>query len=157
MNIWFPESDIRIDAEGVWYYRGAEMTRREIIVLFYDHLRRDESGRYYIEIGAQRYPVDVEDMAYVIREVRWADNGNEAKGRAHLLLSDGSVEELDPDTLKIGADDIPYCSVKGGRFDARFSRSSYYQLAESIQHDPRHDTFSISGRPIRKIEQNKNP
>jgi hypothetical protein len=64
MDVLVPESDIRIDADGVWFYRGTEMIRREIIDLFYQHLRQDESGHYVIEIGQQRYPVDVEDTAF---------------------------------------------------------------------------------------------
>jgi hypothetical protein len=71
MDTLVPESDIRIDAEGVWFYRGAEMTRREIITLFYQNLRQDDSGRYFIEIGPQQYPVDVEDTAYVVWSIDW--------------------------------------------------------------------------------------
>jgi len=44
-------SDIHIDKDGLWFYRGMEMTRRDIVRLFYRHLKRDESGGYLIEIG----------------------------------------------------------------------------------------------------------
>jgi len=63
MNPHLPVSDIRIDTEGVWSYKGMEMSRRDIVELFYRSLRRNESGRYFIEIGRQQYPVDVEDTA----------------------------------------------------------------------------------------------
>jgi len=37
-----------------------------------------------------------------------------------------------------------YCKVKDGRFDARFSRTGYYQLADHIEYDPRRDAYFIS-------------
>jgi uncharacterized protein len=132
-------SDIRIDTNGVWYYRGNEMTRRDILTRFYQHLLHDESGSYFIELGPQRYQVDVEDTAFVVWAVLWAE-GNEAS----LLLSDETIEELDPSTLRIGRDNILYCRVKNSRFDARFSRSSYYRLAERIEYDPQRDACFIS-------------
>jgi len=134
-----PISDIRIDKEGSWSYGGVAMSRQDIVALFYRHLRQDRSGRCFIEIGRQRYPVEVEDTAYVV----WAFR------IPCLLLSDGSVEQLDPGTLRIGRGNIPYCKVKKGRFEARFSRSGYYQLAAHMEYDPLRDAFfiSLNGRP----------
>ena len=37
-----PPSFIRIDKEGVWYYKGNEMFRKDIVKLFYQNLKRDE-------------------------------------------------------------------------------------------------------------------
>ena len=122
------------------------MSRRDIISLFYRHLRRDASGRCVIEIGRQRCRVEVEDTAYVVWAVRWAGHGDGEEDRASLLLSDGSLEPLDPGTLRIGKDNIPYCRVKNGCFDARFSRSGYYQLAGRVEHDPSRDAYFISLR-----------
>jgi hypothetical protein len=130
-----PESDIRIDAEGVWSYRGAEMIRREIIRLFYQHLRQDDSGGCFIEIGQQRYPVYVEDTAFVVWALSWAENRDGEEECAYLLLSDESIEKLNPGTLRIAENNIPYCRVRNGGFEARFSRSSYYRLAERVQYD----------------------
>jgi hypothetical protein len=39
-------SDIKIDKEGNWYFRGALMFRKEILSVFFEHLRVDESGKY---------------------------------------------------------------------------------------------------------------
>jgi uncharacterized protein len=125
--------DFWIDREGTWYYRGMEISRRDIVTLFYRHLRMDPSGRYFIELGRQRCRVEAEDTAYVVRAV-YRDKG-EAEDRINLLLSDDSVEELNPETLRIGNNNVPYCRVKNGDFDARFLTSSYYQLAEHIGHD----------------------
>lgn len=45
-----PPCDIRIDKEGVWYYKDAEMFRKDIVNLFYQNLKLDELGRYIIEL-----------------------------------------------------------------------------------------------------------
>jgi uncharacterized protein len=134
-------SDIRIDREGVWFYKGTEMSRRDIIRLFYENLLQDES-EYFIHMGGQHYPVEVEDTAYVVRAVYWIKSGNKLES-VRLLLSDGCFEELDPETLTIGKEDVLYCRIKAGRFDARFSRPSYYRLAEIIGFDPFKNSYFI--------------
>lgn len=122
-------SEIKIDKEGKWYFRGAEMVRRDIIRYFYDHLKIDEEGRYKIEIPGDSCYVEVEDTAYVVKSV---DIRN---GEVLLYLSDDSQEVLDPSSLGIGRENVLYCRVKDGRFPARFNRPSYYQLAAYFTHD----------------------
>ena len=144
-------SDILIDAEGVWFYRGTEMIRRDIVRLFYQHLRQDASGACFIEIGRQRYPVEVEDTAFVVWRLRWTE-GRDGEGEcAYLLLSDDSIEKLDPATLRIGKNNIPYCRIRNGAFEARFSRSSYYTLTERVEYDSIRSTYviSVDGRTYR--------
>ncbi len=136
-------SDIRIDREGVWFYRGAEMTREDIVKLFYRHLKKDSSGHYFIQIGKQHFEVEVEDTVYVVQAVRWDGGSSLSEECIHLYLSDGSIEDLDPETLCITKENIPYCKIRSGRFDARFSLSSYYQLTEHIQHDPARNAYFI--------------
>jgi len=133
------QSGIRIDREGSWSYRGSDIPRRVIIKLFYQNLHQDGAGRYFIEIGAQRCSVEVEDTAFAV----WAVHRNQADESVRLVLSDDSVEDLKPDTLRIGRDNVLYCRVKNSGFDARFSRPSYYQLVEHFRHDPQRDAFYL--------------
>ncbi len=144
-SVSIPGSDIRIDTEGSWYYRETKMVRQEIIDLFYRNLCQDASGRYFIEIGGQRCRVEVEDTAHIIWALRWGKAGD-AEDSALLFLSDGSAEMFDPGTLRIGANHIPYCRIKGGLFEARFSRPAYYELAERLQHDPTDGSYFIRMR-----------
>lgn len=137
-------SDIRIDAEGMWFYRGIEMIRHDIISIFYRNLAQDASGCYFIEIGQQRYRVDVEDTAYAVWSLKWTDGRDGAEEYACLYLSDGSMEKLNPETLRIGGNHIPYCRVKDQRFEARFSRAGYYKLAERLQFDSESDAYFIA-------------
>ncbi len=136
-------SDIRIDREGVWSYRGAEMSRQDIIQLFCRHLKQDASGQYFIEIGKQRFCVEVEDTPYVVRSVCRIDRGDVTEECLYICLSDGSIEQLDLETLSISKENVPYCRVKSSCFDARFSRPGYYQLAEHLEHDPKRNAYFI--------------
>lgn len=118
------------------------MSRRDIINHFYQHLLKDESG-YFIQIGRQHCRIEVEDTVYVVRAVYWTGIGNKFEENVRLLLSDDSIETLDPETLRIGQENILYCRVKASRFDARFSTSSYYHFAENIIYDPLNNGYFI--------------
>jgi hypothetical protein len=47
-------------------------------------------------------------------------------------------------SLHTGGNNVLYCRVKDGRFIARFSRKSYYQLAEFIEQSENEDNFYIN-------------
>lgn len=137
-------SDIKIDKEGIWYYRGAHMFRKEILHVFFEHLKIDECGRYLIELGQEICYLDVEDTAFVVNIVDRKKPDNCAADHISILLTDDSWEKLDLNTLYVGKDNVLYCTVKNGRFPARFSRNSYYQLAEFIEQEETENKFFIS-------------
>ncbi|MFO7570065.1 MAG: DUF1285 domain-containing protein [Smithellaceae bacterium] len=137
------QSDIKIDKDGIWYYRGAHMFRKDILSLFFEHLKIDESGRYYIELNEETYYVDVEDTAFVVSAVFKTKQEGENPEKIDVLLSDDCMETLDLNTISVGKDNVLYCRIKGGVFPARFTRSSYYQLAEFIEPDDENGTFFI--------------
>lgn len=136
-------SDIRIDKEGVWYYRGAEMFRKDIVQSLYQHLKRDQDGRYRIEIGEDRADVDVEDTPYVVKSVSCIFTEGKGKDVINLHMPDDSIDELDPSTLRVGADNALYGIMAGAGMEARFSRSGYYQLAEHIEFEAGQDKYYI--------------
>jgi hypothetical protein len=138
-----PSCQIRIDKEGMWYYKGAEMFRKEIVNFFYQNLQLDEAGRYLIELENDRCYLEVEDTAYVVRSVRRSVSETSEEQVCQLLLSDDTVELLDPGTLRIGKDNVLYCRVKTNRFEARFLRAAYYQLADGIEYDPERDAYYL--------------
>ena len=148
---------IRIDKDGVWFYQGAEMFRRDIVNFFYENLQQDATGRYVIQLPGEDGDhcfVDVEDTAFVVKSVHGQDNSQEAAERLEIFLSDEKMETLDPRTLRIGPDNVVYCTVRNGAFDARFSRSAYYQLAEHIEHDDEKDAFFLMLKDQRFYFQN---
>jgi hypothetical protein len=124
---------IYIDKEGLWHHEGAEMIRRDFIRVFYQNMEMDSLGRYAILWGGKRCRVDVEDTAFVVWNARYQEADEGGKGRFILTLSDDSQEDLAPDSLSVGEDNVLYCKVKNAAFPARFNRASYYQLAKHIK------------------------
>ena len=61
---------IRIDRNGVWYFRGMEMTRFEIVQYFYNHLQRDANGKYRIEIADDQCPVHGTPPCLIVQGTR---------------------------------------------------------------------------------------
>jgi len=136
--------EIKIDKDGIWYYNGAHMFRKEILSVFFQNLRIDECGRYLIELGPERCYLHVEDTAFVVAAVyktKLPCNGGE---QIDILLNDDSCEKLETNSLYTGRDNVLYCRVKEGRFTARFSRNSYYQLAEFIEQSENGADFYIN-------------
>jgi hypothetical protein len=136
-------SEIKIDKEGIWYYRGAHMFRKEILCVFFEHLQIDECGKYLIELNEERYYIDVEDTAFVVGAVNKTKNPENCRDQIDVLLNDDSCEKLEVNSLCVGKDNVLYCRVKEGRFTARFSRNSYYQLAEFIEQAESENNFFI--------------
>ncbi|NLN40203.1 MAG: DUF1285 domain-containing protein [Smithella sp.] len=130
------DKDIAIDKEGIWYYRGAHMFRKDILCIFFEHLKIDEDGKYFIELNGEICYLDVEDTAFVVTAVYEED-------QILILLSDDSLEPLALSSLRVGKDNVMYCTIKGGRFVARFTRKAYYQLAQMIETDGTENSFFI--------------
>ena len=136
--------EIKIDKDGIWYYNGAHMFRKEILSVFFQNLRIDECGRYLIELGPERCYLDVEDTAFVVAAVYKTKLPGNGLEQIDILLNDDSCEKLETNSLYTGRDNVLYCRVKEGRFTARFSRNSYYQLAEFIEQSENGANFFIN-------------
>ena len=120
---------LRIDRDGGWLHEGEEVSHEGILASLSQGLQVDVVG-HFVQIGPVRVPVEVEDAPFAI--VRFEADGN---GFA-LWLNDGSREALDPASLRLRAGDVPYCRVKAGRFEARFSRAAAWQLLLRVEVQP---------------------
>jgi hypothetical protein len=131
--------EIKIDKEGVWYYNGAEMFRKDILAVFFQNLFRDESGQYYIQLGKDLCYLKVEDTPIVVKSVdeiadpEGSSEGPESK-TIGIFLSDSTLEKIDPESLRVGEGNVLYCDLQRG-FPARFTRAAYYQIAAKIEFD----------------------
>jgi hypothetical protein len=119
---------LRIDRDGAWFHEGEEVTHEGILASLRSALFRDAEG-HYLRIGPVRVPVEVDDAPFLILRVE--RDGN----RLVLTLNDLTREALAPDTLRFGADGAPYCRVKDGEFEARWSRAATYQLLQHVECD----------------------
>ena len=132
---------LRIDRDGGWFHEGEEVCHEGILASLRQGLQVDAAG-HFLQIGPVRVPVEVEDAPFTV--VRF-----EAEGEGFALwLSDGSREALEPGSLRLREGDVPYCRVKGGRFEARFSRAAAWQLLQRVDVQPGGGppTLAVGGR-----------
>jgi uncharacterized protein len=119
--------DLRIDRDGDWYDEGVEVTHPGILANLRNNLKKDAEG-FFIQTRV-RIPVRVDDAPFVLTRI-------ERRGEAlHAMLNDATEERIDPATVRLGAGEVPYCTVKGGAFEARFSRAATFQLLALAEYD----------------------
>lgn len=117
---------LRIDRDGGWFHEDEEVTHEGILESLRQGLEVDAAG-HFLQIGPVRVPVEVEDAPFSVVRL-------ETEGEGFVLtLNDMSREPLDPATLRLGAMDAPYCRVKEGRFEARFTRAAAWQLLQHVE------------------------
>ena len=120
---------LRIDVDGNWYDDDVEITHHGVLANLRGNLRRDAEG-YFLQTRV-RIPVAVDDAPWVVTRIERRGEG------LHAILNDGSETPIDPATLRIGAGDVPYCTVKDGAFAARLSRAAAFQLLALGEYDER--------------------
>jgi len=135
---------IKIDKDGRWFCQGEEITHRRTYLLYCRNLTRDESGRFLLRVGREECPVEVEDAPFVVATMEFISSGLDGRESIGLTLNDETREKMAPETLRIGLNHIPYCRVREGLFEARFSRNAYQILAPHIQLDEKENRFFLS-------------
>lgn len=127
-----------IDKDGRWFQNGAEITHPAIYRQFNEMLETKPDGGYRVRMGKEICDVAVEDAPFVVTRLIEVHHGE-----LTIELNDGSQEPLNPTSLWIGAENVPYVRVKNGAFHARFSRPAYYQLAKFIVTDEQESEYFL--------------
>lgn len=137
--------DIRIAANGQWFYRGSPIGRKPLVKLFSTVLRREEDGRYWLVTPVERGEIIVDDAAFVAEQVNVTGSGQDQI--VEFTTNIDAVVPLDADhplRVEIAEDGEPrpYIHVHGapGRgLEALILRSVYYHLIEMAQIRPAED------------------
>lgn len=119
--------------DGNWYSDEDRIDNPRIALLFSQSIKQNPDGSYFLQVAEERAPITVEDTPYVVKSVE--PIGDDGKGGFLLILNDDTREPLDPSTLEVGADNVPYTRVKGGKHRARFLRPAYYHLSTNFEAD----------------------
>jgi len=134
---------LRIDKEGRLFFQGEEITHRKTYLLYFRSLTRDESGRVILRVGREQCPVESEDAPFVVKTIEFVSFGLDGQEAIWLTLNDETKEKLVPETLRIGPGNVPYCKVREGMFEARFSRNAYQLLVPHIRYDKEENCFFL--------------
>ena len=124
-----PELPIRVNGRGEWLH-GDQPLHPRVATLFARHVVPTPEGAYFIQIGAQRQPLEVVDTPYWVRACH-VDAPGEALRAVKLRISDGAEELLDPTTLMQSEDNVLYCRVQRSHLlvPCRFTPAQYHTLA----------------------------
>ena len=81
MERWNPpycgEIDMRIAADGTWFYRGSPIGREALVRLFASILRREPDGRHVLVTPVEKVGIAVEDAPFLAVEVAAEGEGAE--------------------------------------------------------------------------------
>ncbi|MGB9699510.1 MAG: hypothetical protein ACPL5I_09005 [Thermodesulfobacteriota bacterium] len=134
---------LRIDKEGRWFFQEEEITHWRTYLLFNRNLIRDENGKLKVRIGQEECPVEPEDAPFVVKSLDFNLGPDGELKSITLILNDESREELNPETLFIGRENVLYCLVRKQTFTARFSRNAYQLLFPFIHHAAEENRFFL--------------
>ncbi len=124
---------IRIAADGTWYYQNSPISRLPLVKLFASVLKREANGCYWLVTPAERGLIAVEDAPFVA-----VDCQAEGSGRDQALLFrtnlDHEVAAGPKHPLRVNQDPAsgeprPYILVKPG-LEALINRAVFYRLVE---------------------------
>lgn len=123
--------DMRIAADGTWYYMGTPIGREALVRLFASVLRRDEDGRTYLVTPVEKCGITVDDAPFLAVEMQAVGSGPDQ--RLVFRTNVGDVIEAGSDhplRFVIDRDNgglKPYLHVRG-RLEALVGRAVMYDL-----------------------------
>jgi hypothetical protein len=125
--------DMRIAADGTWFYMGSPIGREAMVRLFASVLRKDEDGGTYLVTPVERCGIHVDDVPFVAVELH--AEGERRDQRLTFRTNVGDIVAIDADhSLRFVVDAAndgvkPYFTVRG-RLEARVNRAVTYQLLD---------------------------
>ena len=138
VHLWNPpycgEIDMRIAADGTWFYQGTPIGRPAMVKLFASILRRDPE-RFVMVTPVEMVGIQVDDAPFIAVDLAISDAsaGPELTFRTNV---DDIVTASADHPLRFEREATgglkPYVLVRGGLW-ARASRSVYLELVEGAQ------------------------
>jgi hypothetical protein len=135
VHLWNPpfcgDLDMRIAADGTWYYLGTPIGRPALVRLFSTILKR-EGERYFLVTPVEKVGIRVDDAPFTAVEMRRAGAGAAQRLDFRTNVDDWVACDADH-ALRFdpGAEDglVPYVHVRSGLW-AKLTRALYYDLVE---------------------------
>lgn len=128
--------DMRIAADGRWYYLGSPIGRERLVRLFSTVLRKDEDGRHYLVTPVEKVAITVDDAPFLAVEMHAEGSG--AAQKLAFRTNVGDVVEAGPaNPIRFSHETVtgglkPYILVRG-RLEALFSRPLLHQLVDHFE------------------------
>ncbi len=123
--------DIRIAADGTWFYHGSPIGRKSLVRLFSNVLYRDAQGSYWLVTPVEQGRIEVEDAPFTAVELATLGDGRDRVLRFRTNVDDW-VEADAEHPIRVAhhpstGEPRPYVLVRG-RLEARILRPVFYDL-----------------------------
>ncbi|HEX5846204.1 MAG TPA: DUF1285 domain-containing protein [Rhodoplanes sp.] len=141
VHLWNPpycgDIDMRIAADGTWFYQKTPIGRPALVKLFASVLKR-EDDRYFLVTPVEKCGLVVEDAPFLAVEMRIEADAADQAGRSRTLHFRTNVDDwvtcgsehplrFDPEAGTGGLK--PYLHVRRGLW-AKVTRALFYDLVE---------------------------
>lgn len=124
MNTLDPPKAFKIDFNGHWFHGGQEIKREALVKLFAERaLKIDESGHYWLSTPYEKYPVEVEDVPFIIVDYR--KDGDDFIFTTNIGDTINAKIEMRHNPRE--GMELPYIHIRDGLY-ARLSRAVYYEI-----------------------------
>ena len=124
--------DLRIAADGTWYYHGSPIGRKELVKLFASVLTRDADGSFWLKTPVEKARIRVDDAPFLGVELAREGGGMEQILRLRTNIDEWvTIGPAHPLRMARGPEMgglKPYVAVRPG-LDALLARPVYYELA----------------------------
>lgn len=121
----------RIDENGGWHHNGAPINRKALAKLFADKgLKIDEDGRYWLQSPFEKYPVEVDDVPFIITDVKEGEGGLDLITNMEEIVPLGREHPLELRFNEFQQMKLPYVHVRDGLY-ARLGRNVYHDLVQT--------------------------
>lgn len=123
--------DMRVAADGTWFYAGTPIGREALVRLFASILRREPDGRHVLVTPVEKVGITVEDAPFLAVEMTGEGDGDDVRLTFRTNVGDIVTAgpehplrfETEPETCGLKA----YLRVRGG-LDALVTRALMYDL-----------------------------
>ncbi len=133
VHLWNPpdcgDIDMRIAADGTWFYCGSPIGRLPLVQLFSSILRKD-GDRYVLVTPVEKVGVRVDDAPFLAVEMHVEEDGGDSRLTFRTNVEDlVTVDEQHPLRFERGAAEglKPYVRVRGNLW-ALVKRALFYDL-----------------------------
>lgn len=142
--------DIRIAADGTWFYQGTPIGRIALCKLFATVLRRDDDGAFWLITPAERGRITVEDAPFIATAVDAPDDPAHPDG-AMVFRTNLDHEVVagpgHPISVRYDGDDDtprPYILIDRTKgLEALIARPVFYELVDrAVPHEDRIGVWS---------------
>lgn len=131
VHLWNPpfcgDLDMRIAADGTWYYLGTPIGRPALVRLFSTILKK-EDGKYFLVTPVEKVGITVDDAPFTAVELAVEGDGLRFRTNVDDWVGCDAEHRL---RFEVGAEDglMPYLHVRSDLW-AKVTRAIYYDLVD---------------------------